>query len=678
MASGVDAASRTRFARFPVQILILILLLALALAPLPARGQGSCYPTATHLCLNGDRFQVDVDWMLPSGPGKGQAVPLTADTGLFWFFGNSNLELIVKVLDGRPVNGHFWVYYGGLSDVEYRITITDTRTGVREIYTNPPGRLASGSDTSAFDVEPAAAPGPVRPGGTGEAPPLLRLGEEIRVNVMTQNSQSDPAVAVSPGGATMVVWTGPPAPPDNPFENLTVYGRFYDQAGSPRGGEVRLNAATAGARSGARVAAGPGGFMAVWNDEDHVVGRLYGKDGQPLGGEIRIGATAGPQGRPAIVGDPAGGFLVGWPDAADTGSLRLQRFNLQGNVVGNEIVLLRSGSAVSLAASPVAQGGFLISWVESAGFLETNVRALRLDAAARPLGATALVANVDAARHPGFQYGAVPVFHADGGFSILWTSVSFNNQPGAHGLFARRYTASGEPAGDVIVLRREAIGDWAPAAVVLPSGATLALWSEYGRTEDLDGGTFARLYDSSWQPIGGELRVNTYTQAQQIGPAVAADASGALVAAWQSGVDYPAILAPPGLEQLGQDGSYYGIYAQRFTTASCALDPRQLCLNGRFRVEVRFVDPRSSLPGVGRAMPLTSDTGAFWFFDASNAEVMIKILDGRALNGHFWVFAGALSDVEYTITVTDTQTGKSKVYRNAPHQLASRSDTAAF
>ena len=77
-------------------------------------------------------------------------------------------------------------------------------------------------------------------------------------------------------------------------------------------------------------------------------------------------------------------------------------------------------------------------------------------------------------------------------------------------------------------------------------------------------------------------------------------------------------------------------------------------------------------------MPLTSDTGGFWFFDASNTELMIKILDGRALNGHFWVFAGALSDVGYTITVTDTQTGKSKVYRNAPHQLASRADTTAF
>jgi hypothetical protein len=659
--------------------LLLALLPALGIAPARAQVPGYCFPAATHLCLNSDRFQVDVDWMYPGAAGKGQAVPLTADTGLFWFFGNSNLELIVKVLDGRPVNGHFWVYYGGLSDVEYRITITDTKTGTREIYTNPSGRLASGSDTSAFNAEPPSAPGPSRPGGAGEAPPLLRLGEELRANVTTKGLQNDPSVAVAPGGVSMVTWTGPP-PPQGPDDEANVYGRFYDRAGNPLGGEVRLNAVPSGFQFGARVAASPtGGFMAVWNDENRVAGRVYGADGQPLGSEIGIGAIAGfYEGRPAIVGDPAGGFLVGWPSTGSGGSLRLQRFNAQGGRVGNEIELLRGGSGLGLAASPVPGGGFLISWIDSFDGVGTDVRVLRLDASARPVG-TALWANIDAVRHTGYQTGTAPVFHADGGFSVLWTNFVRFGQSGADGLFARRYTAGGEPAGGVIaLLQRGSAGDSAPAAVALPSGTTLALWYEYNRIEDLDGGTFARLYDSSWQPIGGQFRINTYTQAQQGAPAVAADASGGLVTAWQSGVDYPQILAPPGWETLGQDGSYFGIYTQRFTTASCAVASGQLCLNGRFRVEARFIDPRSNQTGAGRAVPLTSDTGAFWFFGPDNLEVMIKILDGRALNGHFWVFAGALSDVEYTITVTDTQTGKSKVYRNAPHQLASRADTTAF
>jgi hypothetical protein len=82
--------------------------------------------------------------------------------------------------------------------------------------------------------------------------------------------------------------------------------------------------------------------------------------------------------------------------------------------------------------------------------------------------------------------------------------------------------------------------------------------------------------------------------------------------------------------------------------------------------------------GTGKAVNLTADTGWFWFFDAANVEVMIKVLDGTSLNGKHWVFYGALSSVEYTITVTDTQTGVQKTYKNPSGTLASVADTGAF
>ena len=82
--------------------------------------------------------------------------------------------------------------------------------------------------------------------------------------------------------------------------------------------------------------------------------------------------------------------------------------------------------------------------------------------------------------------------------------------------------------------------------------------------------------------------------------------------------------------------------------------------------------------GAGTAVPLTGDTGGFWFFDPANVELVVKVLDGRPLNGKFWVFYGALSNVEYAMTVTDTQTGKKKTYQNPSGQFASRADTSAF
>jgi hypothetical protein len=111
----------------------------------------------------------------------------------------------------------------------------------------------------------------------------------------------------------------------------------------------------------------------------------------------------------------------------------------------------------------------------------------------------------------------------------------------------------------------------------------------------------------------------------------------------------------------------------------CLSDATTLCLNGgRFEVRVAWRVPTQGMAGAGRAVPLTSDTGYFWFFSANNVELVLKVVDGRAFNNFFWVFYGALSDVEYTITVTDTVTGAVKVYTNAQGQLASVADVAAF
>ncbi|HTQ79309.1 MAG TPA: hypothetical protein VMM92_04890, partial [Thermoanaerobaculia bacterium] len=110
-----------------------------------------CSASATALCLQGGRFRVEAVWKDFQGrTGTGQAVPLSPDTGSFWFFAATNLELMVKVLDGRPLNERFWFFYGALSNVEYTLTVTDTATGAVKTYHNPLGNFASQGDTQAF------------------------------------------------------------------------------------------------------------------------------------------------------------------------------------------------------------------------------------------------------------------------------------------------------------------------------------------------------------------------------------------------------------------------------------------------------------------------------------------------------------------------------------------------
>jgi hypothetical protein len=104
------------------------------------------------LALQGGRFAVTVSWHDPqsNNAGFGVAVPGTDETGTFWFFSAANTELVIKVLDARSVNKHFWFFYGALSTVEYWITATDLVRGTVATYYNPPGNLCGGADTSTF------------------------------------------------------------------------------------------------------------------------------------------------------------------------------------------------------------------------------------------------------------------------------------------------------------------------------------------------------------------------------------------------------------------------------------------------------------------------------------------------------------------------------------------------
>lgn len=112
----------------------------------------------TVLCLHRDRFRTEVSWSDPrhGGAGAGRARPVTGDSGAFWFFRPANLELMVKLLDGRPVNGHFWVFASALTDLELQLSIYDTASGLGRRYHSPPLPVGQVTDTAAFDPRLAA------------------------------------------------------------------------------------------------------------------------------------------------------------------------------------------------------------------------------------------------------------------------------------------------------------------------------------------------------------------------------------------------------------------------------------------------------------------------------------------------------------------------------------------
>jgi hypothetical protein len=55
------------------------------------------------------------------------------------------------------------------------------------------------------------------------------------------------------------------------------------------------------------------------------------------------------------------------------------------------------------------------------------------------------------------------------------------------------------------------------------------------------------------------------------------------------------------------------------------------------------------LSGVGIARG-----GLFWFFSADNPELLVKVLNGCAINDRIWIFASAGTNVAADVFVIDT------------------------
>ena len=86
----------------------------------------------------GQRFLVSVtDQQAGATP---TAVRLSDVGGYFWFFDPADIEITVKIVDGRVVNNRFWVFIASMTDTPLAVTVTDTSVQ---------GCLPGGSGSSA-------------------------------------------------------------------------------------------------------------------------------------------------------------------------------------------------------------------------------------------------------------------------------------------------------------------------------------------------------------------------------------------------------------------------------------------------------------------------------------------------------------------------------------------------
>jgi hypothetical protein len=156
-----------------------------------------------------------------------------------------------------------------------------------------------------------------------------------------------------------------------------------------------------------------------------------------------------------------------------------------------------------------------------------------------------------------------PAIAMDAGANFVVVWQGFTQDGSSLGIFGQRYDAAGAPQGDEFRVNTYTTQAQSfPAVAMDPDGNFVVVWSSY----EQDGnswGIFGQRYDAAGVRRGTEFRVNTYTTSAQNVPAVAIDAAGNFVVAWQS--------------DGGQDGAFYGVFGQRYDAAGA---PR----GGEFRV----------------------------------------------------------------------------------------------
>lgn len=123
---------------------------------------GPCVANATTVCLLSNRFRVSIAYINqfanPPAPGNFLGAKLVPgvqnpDVATFGISSAQAIEVVVRIQDTRPFGlNRFDVYYGGLTDLEYTVTVVDTVTGTTRTYRNPPGTVGGGVDRTSFIV----------------------------------------------------------------------------------------------------------------------------------------------------------------------------------------------------------------------------------------------------------------------------------------------------------------------------------------------------------------------------------------------------------------------------------------------------------------------------------------------------------------------------------------------
>lgn len=353
------------------------------------------------------------------------------------------------------------------------------------------------------------------------------VGPEFRVNTYTLGNQTSPDVDMDPAGNFVVVWqsTGQ----DGSGEG--IFGQRYAASGEPLGDEFQVNTTSSNNQRAPSVTYKGDGFVVVWSSQGQdgsgygVFGRRYDSAGVPQGGEFLVNTmTAGDQDFPRVDSDGSSRFVVAW----GIGPIRSQVFDNSGTRIGVEF-------DVSIGCCPDgepdvamdATGRFVVAYWDSYD-PGPHIEARRYDSTGVPLGARFSVGLSNQYQPEKIAIGT----DGPGNFVVAWSStVLYNNQGSA---LAQRFGSSGARLGTWFGFDSTLPYNLSRASITRDlSGDFVGAWENLG--DDTSGtGVFGKKFNTSGVAQTPEFEINNYMTGEQTKPEISGDGQGRYIVVWES------------------------------------------------------------------------------------------------------------------------------------------------
>jgi hypothetical protein len=297
-----------------------------------------------------------------------------------------------------------------------------------------------------------------------------KVGVETLINESTSGEQEKPALAMNPSGDFIVAW----ASHTGDFESIfDVKAKIYKSTGETTT-EFLVNTYTDHSQTNPEVAAGNDGkFVVVWESWNQdgsdrgIYGQIFDSDGNKIGSEVQVNSTTlYSQARPAVKFFDNGNFIVVW-----------ESWNQD-------------------ASNPSGYG--IYCKIFDAGFSTV---------------ADEFQANTYTSNYQWF--GNLEVFD-DNSFVVVWCSWTQDGHDG--GIYMQKFDAAANMVGNEIrVNKTTTYYQWLPQIKDAGNGSIAVVWSSWQQDGSREG-VYAQLFDSNFNKISFETRINDVTEGYQWEP----------------------------------------------------------------------------------------------------------------------------------------------------------------